>query len=80
MTRRPADEALAPKHEESDNASSYAVSDDFSVSVPDLGANQDAPPAYGDQFNQLQLSQAGFQAGAAVTGECSCFVRCTCTD
>ncbi|KAK3939702.1 glycosyltransferase family 28 domain-containing protein [Diplogelasinospora grovesii] len=37
--------------------------------VPDLGAADDAPPAYGtgDHLDQLQLSQAGFEAGAAVT-------------
>jgi hypothetical protein len=27
------------------------------------------PPAYGDHHDQLQLSQAGFAAGAAVTGK-----------
>lgn len=37
--------------------------------APDLGATVDAPPAYGDHHDQLQLSQAGFEAGAAVTGE-----------
>ncbi len=42
------------------------VADGFNM--PDLGANEDAPPAYGDAMDHLQLSQAGFQAGATVTG------------
>lgn len=71
MTRKVVDEAVVPNYEELDDASSYVVSDGFSVSVPDLGANLDAPPAYGDEFNALHLAQAGFEAGAAVTGEFS---------
>lgn len=68
MVRKVADEALVPNYEETDTTSSY-VSDMSSISLPDLGANLDAPPAYGDEFNELQLSQAGFSAGAAVTGK-----------
>lgn len=34
----------------------------------DLGASDEAPPAYGELHDQLNLSQAGFNAGAAVTG------------
>lgn len=48
-----------------DDDSSH-VTDGFQL--PDLGAELDAPPAYGDHFDELQLSQAGFEAGAAVTG------------
>ncbi|KAK1755035.1 glycosyltransferase family 28 domain-containing protein [Echria macrotheca] len=36
---------------------------------PDLGASEAAPPAYGDLHDQLQLSQAGIEAGAAVTDD-----------
>ncbi len=43
------------------------AADDFNMQ--DLGATEDAPPAYGDAMDQLQLSQAGFEAGATVTGE-----------
>ena len=75
MTRKVVDDALVPNYEELDEASSYTVSDGYSVSVPDLGGNLDAPPAYGDEFNELQLSQAGFEAGAAVTGESPCLSR-----
>lgn len=40
------------------------------VSSPlDLGASDEAPPAYGEVHDQLNLSQDGFNAGAAVTGE-----------
>lgn len=36
--------------------------------VPDLEPPEDAPPAYGDQHDQVQFSQPGISAGAAVTG------------
>jgi len=35
----------------------------------DLGAADDAPPAYGDHMDQLHLTQSGFQAEAAVAGQ-----------
>ena len=44
----------------------------------DLGADSDAPPAYGDFHDKLQLSHAGFEAGAAVTGKIFCS-RLVCT-
>ena len=34
----------------------------------DLGASEEAPPAYGETMNELQLSQAGFDAAAVVAG------------
>ncbi|EFQ25397.1 glycosyltransferase family 28 domain-containing protein [Colletotrichum graminicola M1.001] len=43
------------------------VSDGFSL--PSLETDNQAPPAYGDLPNQLQFSQAGFEAGANVTGD-----------
>ncbi|KZL87056.1 glycosyltransferase family 28 domain-containing protein [Colletotrichum incanum] len=43
------------------------VSDGFSL--PSLEAENQAPPAYGDLPNQLQFNQAGFEAGANVTGD-----------
>lgn len=42
---------------------------DNASSPLDLGASNEAPPAYGDVHDQLNLSQDGFNAGAAVTGE-----------
>lgn len=42
------------------------VSDGFSL--PSLEAENEAPPAYGDLPDQLQFNQAGFEAGANVTG------------
>lgn len=42
------------------------VSDGFSL--PSLESETMAPPAYGDLPNQLQFNQAGFEAGANVTG------------
>ncbi|RBQ88793.1 hypothetical protein VDGD_20617 [Verticillium dahliae] len=41
-------------------------SDGFSL--PDLEAETEAPPAYGELHDQIQLSQSGIQAGASVTG------------
>jgi len=43
------------------------ITDGFNIQ--DLGATDEAPPAYGDSLDHLQLSQGGFEAGAAVTGE-----------
>ncbi|KAK2014981.1 glycosyltransferase family 28 domain-containing protein [Colletotrichum eremochloae] len=43
------------------------VSDGFTL--PSLEPDNQAPPAYGDLPNQLQFSQAGFEAGANVTGD-----------
>lgn len=34
----------------------------------DLGASNEAPPAYGTLYDQLNLSQPGFNVGAVVTG------------
>jgi hypothetical protein len=36
---------------------------------PELGADEDVPPAYSEDHDRLSLHQAGFDAGAAVTGE-----------
>lgn len=41
----------------------------------DLGAGDEAPPAYGTLHDQLNLSQAGFNAGAVVTGMAMCIVH-----
>lgn len=35
---------------------------------PELGAEEDVPPAYSEFHDQFSLHQAGFDAGAAVTG------------
>jgi hypothetical protein len=48
------------------------------IDVPDLGAGDNAPPAYGDYHNELQLSQAGFEAEAAVTCEPESFPSVVC--
>lgn len=57
----------SPSGEYQIETSDMWVADGFRA--PDLGAELDAPPAYGEHHDQLQLSQAGFEAGAAVTGE-----------
>ncbi len=53
---------LASHENESDEA---LVTDGFVV--PDLEVPNEAPPAYGEHLDQLQFSQPGFEAGAAVT-------------
>jgi hypothetical protein len=72
MTRRVNEDGLNQRREQNNSKDEDGsnVSDGFQV--PDLGADLDAPPAYGDHFDELQLSQAGFEAGAAVTGNSTC--------
>lgn len=41
----------------------------------DLGASDDTPPAYGSLFDQLNLSQPGFNVGAVVTGPYKHMIR-----
>lgn len=43
------------------------ITDGFNLQA--LGSAEEAPPAYGDHIDQLQLSNAGFEAGAAITGK-----------
>src|SRR3569833_85048 len=50
-----------------EDTSEAAAGDGYDMQ--DLGATDEAPPAYGDHMDQLQLSQAGFEAGASVTSE-----------
>jgi hypothetical protein len=54
------------------DSSDALVTDGFIV--PDIEPSSDAPPAYGELRDQMQFSQPGFEAGAAVTGwfSCSC--------
>lgn len=49
-----------------DGANQTLVTDGFLV--PDLDPENEAPPAYGELHDQVQFSQPGFEAGAAVTG------------
>lgn len=53
-----------------DDADSHRalITDGFDL-PPDLGGHAEAPPAYSEQYDQIQLEQAGFAAGAAVTGK-----------
>lgn len=53
--------------QQENNSDDALVTDGFVV--PDLEVSGEAPPAYGEQFDQMQFSQPGFEAGAAVTGE-----------
>lgn len=54
----------------------YGGSDAQANTPLDLGAGDEAPPAYGNLYDQLNLSQAGFNVGAVVTGMIICI---TCT-
>lgn len=51
----------------SEDARRPLISDGFNN--VDLGADTDAPPAYGEFHDKIELSHAGFEAGAAVTGK-----------
>lgn len=58
----------------SQDGSGSLVTDGFLV--PELEGHdgnqdppQEAPPAYGEQHDQMQFSQPGFEAGAAITGK-----------
>ncbi|KAF4784676.1 glycosyltransferase family 28 domain-containing protein [Colletotrichum scovillei] len=63
--RRPSD--LNLNRTDSAEVPDALVSDGFSL--PSLEAETEAPPAYGDLPDQLQFNQAGFEAGANVTGD-----------
>jgi hypothetical protein len=57
-----------------DDTPSIAVSDGFRSptalpDLPELGAEEEVPPAYSEVHDRLSLHQAGFDAGATVTGE-----------
>lgn len=69
MTRKVNEDGLNSGHEQNNPADGHGSYAGDGFQVPDLGADLDAPPAYGDHFDELQLSQAGFEAGAAVTGD-----------
>jgi hypothetical protein len=59
--------AQPAKTESNEPLNDATVTDGFSQA--DLGADEDVPPAYGESFDKVLLSQAGFEAGATVTGE-----------
>lgn len=57
-----------------DDASDALVTDGFLVPELDVQTGSDeppheAPPAYGELHDQMQFSQPGFEAGAAITGK-----------
>ncbi|KAF3019246.1 hypothetical protein E8E14_003977 [Neopestalotiopsis sp. 37M] len=57
-----------------DDALSVAVSDGFQAGtalpeLPELGAEEEVPPAYSEVHDRLSLHQAGFDAGATITDD-----------
>ncbi|KAK6223322.1 hypothetical protein LQW54_000439 [Pestalotiopsis sp. IQ-011] len=57
-----------------DDNVSVAVSDGFQAAtglpeLPELGAEEEVPPAYSEVHDRLSLHQAGFDAGATVTDD-----------
>ncbi|ROT34996.1 UDP-Glycosyltransferase/glycogen phosphorylase [Sodiomyces alkalinus F11] len=52
---------------ESQLAASALISNGFNL--PDLQAEDQAPPAYGDVYDRMHFSQAGFQAGASIADD-----------
>lgn len=66
----------------SDLTPGFVVTDDsqnytngFLPESPELVAEQDVPPAYSEFHDQLNIHQAGFDAGAAVTGRLVDIIR-----
>lgn len=63
-----------PPYDETPSTPSVTVSDGFHSAtalpdLPELGAEEEVPPAYSEVHDRLSLHQAGFDAGATVTGE-----------
>lgn len=55
--------------QQTNHSSAALVTDGFLVpDLEDLEPPQDAPPAYGEFPDQMNFSQSGYEAGAAVTG------------
>ncbi|ETS84585.1 hypothetical protein PFICI_02610 [Pestalotiopsis fici W106-1] len=57
-----------------DDTLSIAVSDGFQAGtalpdLPELGAEEEVPPAYSEVHDRLSLHQAGFDAGATITDD-----------
>lgn len=67
MTETPVRRSTSGLEAQRDSTLEPLIADGFEV--PDLGADIDAPPAYGEHPDQIRLSQVGFEAGAAVTGK-----------
>jgi hypothetical protein len=68
---RRADTERLPSYDETPDV---VVSDGFRTptalpDAPELGAEEDVPPAYSEVHDRLSLHQAGFDAGASVTGK-----------
>ena len=61
-----------PVQESDDQIAGLGADDNLAADgflIPDLEAAEEAPPAYGDQHDQVTFSQPGYQAGAIITGE-----------
>ncbi|KAI1424531.1 hypothetical protein F5Y12DRAFT_448742 [Xylaria sp. FL1777] len=58
---------LAPELVFTDDSRNYT--NGFLPESPELGAEEDVPPAYSEFHDQLNIHQAGFDAGAAVTDD-----------
>ncbi|PHH83711.1 hypothetical protein CDD82_4673 [Ophiocordyceps australis] len=65
--QRLAAQQAGAKQGSSEDAYQSLVADGYVL--PTLDAPDDMPPAYGEHHDQLQFSQAGFDAGAAVTDD-----------
>ncbi|KAK5992898.1 Sterol 3-beta-glucosyltransferase UGT80B1 [Cladobotryum mycophilum] len=67
LARQQASEPIPPYNEYENVAAEALVTDGFVI--PDLEVPTEAPPAYGDQVDHIELSQPGLDAGAAVTSD-----------
>lgn len=57
----------APEVVVTDGCGSFSSLPD--IVEPELGAEEEVPPAYSEHHDQLSFHQSGFDAGAVVTGE-----------
>lgn len=62
----------APRRTSFSDAPEVVVTENYNSGLmpenAELGAEEDVPPAYSEFHDQFSLHQAGFDAGAAVTG------------
>jgi hypothetical protein len=59
---------LAPGLIVTDDSQNYGYNNGFLPESPELVVEEDVPPAYSEFHDRLNIHQAGFDAGAALTG------------
>ncbi|KAI1433862.1 hypothetical protein GGR50DRAFT_461116 [Xylaria sp. CBS 124048] len=65
----PPQRASSTRPAQTGNEDSGNYSAGFVPEIPELGTDDDAPPAYSEFHDQLDIHQAGFDAGAVITDD-----------